>query len=162
MIEGLEESCATGGLPYHAKYLAHARARAADDGAALEAVSEAFEHIGSLLLAAEAAAEAIGAYQRAGKSTRAERAGGAAKRLLAACRGAHTPALRTMAGAHDLTRRELEVCRLAAGRLSNNTIADRLSVGVRTVEGHLLRAMTKLGVKSRADLGSALGDLEKG
>ena len=40
--------------------------RAADDGAALEAVSEAFEQTGSLLLAAEAAAEAIGAYQRAG------------------------------------------------------------------------------------------------
>ena len=75
--------------------------------------------------------------------------------------GAHTPALGTLARVHDLTRRELEVCRLAAGGLSNNTIADRLSVGVRTVEGHLLRAMTKLGVRSRADLGSALSDPEK-
>ena len=59
-----------------------------------------------------------------------------------------------------LTRREMEVCRLAAGGLSNKAIADRLGVGVRTVEGHLLRAMTKLGVRSRVDLAPAIGEFE--
>jgi len=36
--------------------------------------------------------------------------------------------------------------------LSNREIADRTSVGVRTVEGHLLRVYGKLGVSSRAEL----------
>ncbi len=89
-----------------------------------------------------------------------ERARGAATRLLAACRGATTPALANLLPVPALTRRELEVSRLAAGGLSNSSIADRLGVGVRTVEGHLLRAMTKLGVRSRADLGPALGEPE--
>jgi DNA-binding CsgD family transcriptional regulator len=89
---------------------------------------------------------------------RAERASGAANRLADACGGARTPALANVLLRPALTRRELEVSRLAASGLSNGGIADRLGVGVRTVEGHLLRAMTKLGVRSRADLGSALGE----
>jgi DNA-binding CsgD family transcriptional regulator len=157
VLEGLEESCATGGLPCHQSYVAHARALAADDGAALELVSESFEAMGSLLLAAEAAAEAGAAYQRAAFTQRAERAAGTATRLVGACNGARTPALGNLLNVPALTRREREVCRLAADGLSNHTIADRLGVGVRTVEGHLLRAMTKLGVRSRADLEDALG-----
>ena len=158
VIDGLEEACTTGELPVHEILLAHARALAAADGAALEAVSESFERSGCLLLAAEAAAEAAAAYQRDGLTMRAERSSGAASRLVAACPGATTPALANLLAVPALTRRELEVSRLAAGGLSNSGIADRLGVGVRTVEGHLLRAMTKLGVRSRADIGSALGE----
>ena len=160
VIDGLEASCATGELPIHQIFLAHARALVADDGAALEAVSESFERTGCLLLAAETAAEAVGAYQRGGLTMRAERATGVATRLVAACGGARTPALANLLAVPALTRRELEVSRLAAGGLSNSAIADRLGVGVRTVEGHLLRAMTKLGVRSRAELGPALGEVQ--
>jgi DNA-binding CsgD family transcriptional regulator len=60
----------------------------------------------------------------------------------------------------DLTRREREVCQLAARGLSNNTIAAQLVLNVRTVEGHLLRAMTKLGVNSRQELERVLGNGE--
>jgi DNA-binding CsgD family transcriptional regulator len=158
LLEGLEAACATGELPVHQTLLAHARARVDDDGASLEAVSESFEQHGCLLLAAEAAAEAVAAFRRAGLKLRSERATGAATRLLAACPGARTPALANLLAGPALTRRELEVSRLASGGLSNSGIADRLGVGVRTVEGHLLRAMTKLGVRSRVDLAAALGD----
>lgn len=41
---------------------------------------------------------------------------------------------------------------MAAAGLSNKSIAERLTVGVRTVEGHLHRAYVKLGVTSRAEL----------
>ena len=157
VLEGLEESCASGGLPLHQTFLAHAQALAADTGARLEDVSASFEQVGSMLLAAEAAAEAAAAYRRGGRAMAAERAAGATVRRLRACGGARTPTLGALARVPALTRRELEVCGLAAGGLSNHAIADRLGVGVRTVEGHLLRAMTKLGVRSRADLGSALG-----
>src|SRR5207237_299535 len=74
VLEGLEGSCASGGLPYHETFVAHARALAAGDGVGLEAVSDSFAAIGSQLLAAEASAEAAAAYQRAGHPSRAERA----------------------------------------------------------------------------------------
>ena len=56
----------------------------------------------------------------------------------------------------DLTAREAEVARLAAGGLADREIAARLIVSVRTVESHLARAYRKLGVTSRADLSHAL------
>jgi DNA-binding NarL/FixJ family response regulator len=56
-----------------------------------------------------------------------------------------------------LSRRELEVMRLVADGLTNREIAARLTVSVRTVEGHLYRAGHKLGVSERAGLADPLG-----
>jgi DNA-binding CsgD family transcriptional regulator len=55
-----------------------------------------------------------------------------------------------------LTVREREIAALVAGGLSNRQIADRLTVSVRTVEGHVYRACTKLGVTHRADLAAVI------
>ena len=55
-----------------------------------------------------------------------------------------------------LTVREQEVARLASAGLSNQAIAARLVVSVRTVESHLSNAYAKLGISSRADLGAML------
>jgi DNA-binding CsgD family transcriptional regulator len=55
-----------------------------------------------------------------------------------------------------LTRREREIAGLAAGGLSSRAIAERLTVSVRTVDSHLSRVFTKLGLRSRQDLGAAL------
>ncbi|WP_158307293.1 LuxR family transcriptional regulator [Kribbella flavida] len=52
-----------------------------------------------------------------------------------------------------LSPREHEVARLAARGLSNNRIAAELSLSVSTVEDHLSRAMRKLKIRSRRDLG---------
>ncbi|MFI5801470.1 response regulator [Streptomyces sp. NPDC051561] len=49
-----------------------------------------------------------------------------------------------------LTDRELEVLRMAALGLSNADIAERLFISGATVKTHLNRAMTKLGLTSRA------------
>ncbi|MFE1644635.1 LuxR C-terminal-related transcriptional regulator [Microbacterium sp. P01] len=57
----------------------------------------------------------------------------------------------------SLTRRELEVARLVAQRLSNQEIADRLFLSVRTVESHVLQARMKLGADRRRDLGRFVG-----
>jgi len=51
-----------------------------------------------------------------------------------------------------LTRREEEVVELVAQGLTNRAIADRLGVSVRTAEGHLNHARSKLGVESRTEL----------
>jgi DNA-binding NarL/FixJ family response regulator len=57
-----------------------------------------------------------------------------------------------------LTERELEVAMLAAGGLSNLQISHRLYISIRTVECHLARVYTKLGVRSRRELPASLGN----
>lgn len=54
--------------------------------------------------------------------------------------------------AGKLTPTETRVVRLAASGMSNKEIARELFVSVNTVEGHLSRAYTKLGVRSRSQL----------
>ena len=49
-----------------------------------------------------------------------------------------------------LTRREREVARLVARRLTNRQIAEELFVSPRTVDTHLTSIYHKLGVTSRA------------
>ena len=46
---------------------------------------------------------------------------------------------------------------LAGRGLSNRAIAEKLTVSVRTVEGHLYRAGHKLGVSERTELPTVLG-----
>jgi DNA-binding CsgD family transcriptional regulator len=157
VVPPLEAACATGSLDGNGWFLAHARARAIGDGAALDEVAAVFEEHGLLLYAAEASAEAAAAHRRAGLRGRASRSAGNAARLGEICPGARTPVLATLEAAPELTRREREVCALAGRGLSNQAIAERLGVGVRTVEGHLLRGMTKLGISRRGELAAALG-----
>lgn len=51
---------------------------------------------------------------------------------------------------HGLTARELEVLRLVATGVTNQTIADELFLAVKTVDRHVSNIFTKLGVTSRA------------
>jgi DNA-binding CsgD family transcriptional regulator len=59
---------------------------------------------------------------------------------------------RKPAGESELTPSELRVAELAASGLTNKEIAAQLFVSVYTVEAHLSRAYSKLGVRSRAEL----------
>lgn len=52
--------------------------------------------------------------------------------------------------AYGLTGRELEVLELLASGLTNRVIAERLYVTTRTVDSHVSRILTKLGVPTRA------------
>jgi DNA-binding CsgD family transcriptional regulator len=60
-------------------------------------------------------------------------------------------------GAEALTAMERRVASLAAGGATNVEIAQNLVIGRRTVEAHLARVYAKLGVRSRRQLGPALG-----
>lgn len=63
-------------------------------------------------------------------------------------------------GDEVLTERELQVLKLIALGHTNVEIADRLRIGVRTVEGHRANIQTKLNRQSRAELVAAA--LERG
>jgi DNA-binding CsgD family transcriptional regulator len=135
----------------------HAVARTHDDAAALDRVVSAFEALGALRLAAEAAAEAAAAHRRSGHAARATAAATRAAILNDASEHAAIPVLDLGdAGLQTLSRREREIAMLARTGLSNREMAERLSVSVRTVEGHLYRLYTKLGVSDRDQLASLL------
>lgn len=53
---------------------------------------------------------------------------------------------------YGLTNRELQIAKLAAERLSNKEIADRLYIAVGTVKSNLKTIFNKLQIKSRAEL----------
>ena len=57
-----------------------------------------------------------------------------------------------------LSRREIEVLRLAADGRTNEQIADALTLSVRTVERHLSNVYAKLGLSGRAARAAAVAD----
>jgi DNA-binding CsgD family transcriptional regulator len=52
--------------------------------------------------------------------------------------------------------REAEIARLAASGVTNQQIAERLYLSIRTVHNHLQHVYTKLGVSSREELAPLL------
>ena len=59
---------------------------------------------------------------------------------------------------HGLTARQLEILELVAQGLSGPGIAVRLQLSPKTVDHHVAAALTKLGVRTRADAVRKLGE----
>ena len=129
----------------------------ADDGDLLADASDRFAALGIELFAAEAAAQASGAYRNAMDRRRAQRWADRAAELVAVIGPVDTPALRLGGGSAELTAREREIAELAAKRIPSKEIAQRLSVSRRTVDNHLHRIYAKLAVTGRDELAEALG-----
>jgi DNA-binding CsgD family transcriptional regulator len=64
----------------------------------------------------------------------------------------------TATGDHGLTAQEWQVARLARDGLSNPEIGARLFISARTVQYHLRKVFTKLGINSRSQLDRVLPD----
>ncbi|WP_433361472.1 ATP-binding protein [Actinoplanes sp. CA-142083] len=77
-----------------------------------------------------------------------------ARRALAAT--GETVRARPMAAGADLTAQERQIARRARDGLSNTQIGAELFLSSRTVEWHLRKVFTKLGVSSRRDLAGVL------
>jgi DNA-binding CsgD family transcriptional regulator len=150
--ERLNEVASSVGGRLAAAIEAHARAVHDHDGAGLFTAAEQFEQLGAMLSALDAAAQASAAFAAADDRRRSAEAAAVANRLAAQCGGVRTPALELATHPLPLTVREREIANLVAAGLSNREIADRLTVSVRTVEGHLYRACIKLDISDREDL----------
>ena len=70
--------------------------------------------------------------------------------------GADTPTLNQAREPLPLTDRELEIVLLRGQVLSNRDVDERLTEWVRTVEGHIYKAMAKTGTASREELAALL------
>ena len=133
-----------------------AAALVAGDGSELTAVSEQFEQIGDLIAAADAAAHAAIVYRRADLRGSAWGCSARAEAVAEQCGGASTPALRQANEQLPLTDREREIVTLLGQGFSGRAVAERLTLSVRTVEGHVYRAMVKTGATTRNELAALL------
>jgi DNA-binding CsgD family transcriptional regulator len=133
-----------------------ARAMADGDAATLAEIAGAYEDMGALLFAAEAANEAAIAYRQQRGDRPAAAAAQRAQALASRCEHPRTPSLMRGTGSAVLTKREREVATLASHGMLSREIASTLYVSPRTVDNHLQRAYEKLGVSSRTELADAL------
>ena len=152
---------------------AAARVIGGDEGLALlhEAVA-VLEHSSARLELAHALADLGAELSRSGRRTEGRDAQRRAIKLAGQC-GAIALAESAMAGLHAgpgrraraeltglgaLTAAEWRVCRQAAEGRTNRELAQALFVTEKTVERHLSSAYQKLGIRSRFQLATAIGD----
>lgn len=138
--------------------VAHGRALRDADPVGLGLVSERFESMGAMVLAAEAANQASWMERRRQHAVAAERFRVRSLELRAQRPSARTPALAAHPGLARLTMREREVAGLASAGHPSKVIASRLGVSTRTVDNLLQRAYRKLDVSGRAGLHSVVLD----
>lgn len=137
--------------PFPEATAAHARGLAYRDADLLCTTSDSFAAMGAFAHAADAAAHASLEYERCGQ--RGKQLEAAARAQWFAGQGdIHTPAVEAVTQPLPITGREREIAMLVAAGLPNREIADRLSVSVRTVDGHLYRIFAKLGIERRDQL----------
>ncbi|MCZ4609919.1 LuxR C-terminal-related transcriptional regulator [Streptomyces sp. Lzd4kr] len=154
-LEDIAASCDGGLAAARARFAAGLAARVPER--LLECADE-LEGMGADLLAAEAAAAAAPAWQRGGLARNANAAERRARTVAERCACLSSPTLAFPRPRNPLTPREREIAMLAAGGLSSKDIAGQLSLSARTVDNHLYRVYSKLGLSTRQELASLLGE----
>jgi len=172
-LEPLVEATAAGGTDWGLGIQARSRALLSEDEAAERLYQEAIERLGRTRLRPELArahlvygewlrrehrrvdarGELRAAYDQftsIGMEAFAERA----RRELRAT--GETVRRRTVETRDDLTAQERQIAHLARDGLSNPEIGARLFLSPRTVEWHLRKVFSKLGIRSRRELSSAV------
>ncbi|HTZ15930.1 MAG TPA: LuxR C-terminal-related transcriptional regulator [Mycobacterium sp.] len=139
----------------------HARGLADHDGDVLDAAAKRFADLGAMAFAADAAAQAAREHERT-RQRRKETKSSTRAHWLASQHEIRTPAVHSVAQPLPITDREREIANLVVAGLSNRQIAERLSVSVRTVEGHVYHIFAKLGIERREQLNQLVGGAHSG
>jgi DNA-binding NarL/FixJ family response regulator len=145
------------GTPRSSLATEHATALTAQDPQQLLAVASRLEEAGMVLEAADAAGQAAALARTRSRAVLAAEAEERMKALAGTGEDARTPAVVEAELPVPLSAREREVAVLAGEGLTNRQIAERLHVSVRTVESHVYRACSRLGLSDRAALVAAAG-----
>ncbi|MFD8079934.1 LuxR C-terminal-related transcriptional regulator [Streptomyces sp. NPDC059718] len=132
-------------------------ALAANEPEQLEDAADELANVGAFLLAAEATTTAASAWRQAGQTRRATAATNRTQAYMVHCPGVRTPLLAAAWAPSVLTAREREIALLAANGNPSKDIADILHLSVRTVDNHLQKIYSKLGITSRRELTKMLG-----
>ncbi|WP_030454947.1 helix-turn-helix transcriptional regulator [Herbidospora cretacea] len=156
----LAELSVTTPTPVTRAFATMAAAHAAEDPDLLLESATTLARLGHTLAGAECAATSYRLLVAAGRRTAATSAQTLARELLSDCGGARTPQSDLSGGDSTLTPRELQIAKLVASGLSGRAVADRLDLSLRTVNNHLGRVYTKLGVSGRQALAEILGSAE--
>ncbi|MHA7282210.1 helix-turn-helix transcriptional regulator [Arthrobacter sp. TMS2-4] len=130
----------------------YAHALADRDADALLAVADRAEGLQKIPLAAEASARAMRLFEEQGDGRARRMALRSVRHRQSMLEGVLPHEDGDLRGAHELTAREREIARLAAGGATNRAIAEALVLSTRTVEGHLYRIYGKLGITTREEL----------
>ena len=117
-------------------------------------LAEALRRRGDFRDAEREVGQAKAGFQRMGAVHLVSTAVGAQKRIAAGqARGLR-------AGEFGLSSREAEIARLVCSGLTNRDIAGQLYLSVRTVDSHVAKVLTKVGVSTRVALASMFAGIE--
>jgi ATP/maltotriose-dependent transcriptional regulator MalT len=134
----------------------HAVAARTGEGESFLLCAQEFAKLGMNLYAAEVAAEAVRAMRRERNPMLPDAMQELAS-MRALCPGAHSPALASPAP--HLTARQRQIARRAAAGVTSKQIAEEFFLSARTVDNHLRRIYSRLGVNRRDQLAAELRNL---
>lgn len=137
-------------------YETYVAALCGEDPEVLVTTANRHADAGLVWTATRAYSAGLAALRSAGNAARAAEVHEEARRRLEGWGDEAAAGLRSAAEGAELTAREDEIARLAASGMTNQDIARRLLISVRTVENHLHRVFRKLGVDNRADMSRVL------
>lgn len=128
-----------------------ARAMRVQDPVLLEQASELAMEFGYDLFAVELASNAQRKFHDRGKDHSSRKTASKVVAMREKMPGLASPVFQAI-DQPKMTRREHQIALLIAQGESNNSIAARLNVSLRTIEGHLYRTFIKLDIQSREQL----------
>lgn len=131
------------------------QAMRSQDPATLDRASATAMDYGFELLAVELATHALNKFHDSGKVHKSRKTASKVVAMREQMPGLVSPVFHTM-DQPKMTRREHQIALLVAQGESNNAIAARLNVSLRTIEGHLYRTFIKLDIQSREQLAALL------
>lgn len=136
-------------------YVEWSGAMQSQDPSSLDRASAIALDYGFELVAVELATQALKKFHDRGKIHKSRKTASKVVAMREQMPGVVSPVFQSI-DQPKMTRREHQIALLVARGESNNSIAERLNVSLRTIEGHLYRTFIKLDIQSREQLAALM------